>query len=156
MIFSPRLRRIVVGPIGRLVALGVGGGCLSLLVIASHLTPAADGMGTHTQLGLEPCQFARATGLPCPTCGMTTSFSWLTRGNFLAAFWVQPMGALVGLTAMLTFWAAIYVAVTGRPVYRLLLLGPTRYYVPVIVSLAIAAWAWKIFIHLHGIDGWHG
>jgi hypothetical protein len=64
------------------------------------------------------------------------------------------MGAMLALATILTFWAALYIALTGRSIYRLISLGPTRYYVPSIVLLAIAAWAWKIFIHLHGIDGW--
>jgi hypothetical protein len=155
-IFSPRIQRVELGIVGRLVALAVSAGCLTLMLIAYHLTPDPGGMGTHTELGLQPCQFALHTGLPCPTCGMTTSFAWLARGNFPAAFYVQPMGALIALGAIASFWVGLYIALTGRAVYRLLLLGPIRYYVPLIVALAIAAWAWKIFIHLHGIDGWHG
>jgi hypothetical protein len=154
-IFSPRLQRVELGILGRLVALLVSTACLALMLIAAHLTPDPAGMGTHTQLHLEPCQFALHTGLPCPTCGITTSFAWLARGNFPAAFYVQPMGALIALAVIATFWVGLYTTFTGRAVYRLLLLGPTRYYVPLVVALVILAWAWKIFIHLHGIDGWH-
>jgi len=154
VIFSPRLERADVRPLGRLIALLISLGCLTLMVVASKLTPSPTGMGTHTQLGLDQCQFALRTGLPCPSCGMTTSFAWFSRGNFPAAFYVQPMGALIALAAIVTFWAGLYIAATGRVVYKLLALGPSRYYVPLIVTLAVVAWAWKIFIHLHGIDGW--
>ena len=153
-IFSPRIERVVVGLYGRVVAFLVSFACLSLMIVAAHLTPNPSGMGTHTQLHLDQCQFALRTGLPCPSCGMTTSFAWLSRGNFPAAIYVQPMGAMIALAAIVTFWAGLYIAATGRAVYRLLSLGPSRYYVPGIVALAVLAWAWKIFIHLHGIDGW--
>jgi hypothetical protein len=153
-IFSPRLEPVPVPWWGRLLAILISSACLFLLVTATRLTPSPSGMGTHTQLGLDQCQFALRTGVPCPSCGMTTSFAWFARANFPASFYVQPMGALLALAATMTFWAAFYVALSGRSVYRLIMLGPTRYYVPLFMALAIAAWAWKIFIHLHGIDGW--
>jgi hypothetical protein len=31
---------------------------------------------------------------------------------------------------------------------------PPRYHMLPLLVLALAAWAWKMFIHLHGIDGW--
>jgi hypothetical protein len=153
-IYSPRVERVTVGLLGRLLSLAISVACGTVMVIATRLIPSPTGMGTHTQLGFEPCYFALQTGIPCPSCGMTTSYSWLARGNFPASFYVQPMGAVLGLATIVTFWAGLYVAVTGRSIYRLIRLGPTRYYVPSIVILAVAAWAWKIFIHLHGIDGW--
>jgi hypothetical protein len=50
-------------------------------------------MGTHTgpPLNLPDCTFKTMTGLPCPSCGMTTSFSLLMHGdpvNSLRANWV--------------------------------------------------------------------
>ncbi|NBO19844.1 MAG: DUF2752 domain-containing protein, partial [Proteobacteria bacterium] len=46
------------------------------------LTPDARGLGTHEQLGLPPCGFYLWYGLPCPSCGMTTSWPhFLTRQN---------------------------------------------------------------------------
>jgi|HubBroStandDraft_6_1064221.scaffolds.fasta_scaffold703625_2 hypothetical protein len=153
-IFSPRIEPVTVGAWGRILWLGICAACLGLMVIATRLVPSPTGMGTHTQLGLDQCQFALRTGLPCPSCGMTTSYAWFARGNFPASFYVQPMGALLALGTIVMFWAAFYVAVTGRSVYRLIAMGPSRYYVPLFMALAVAAWAWKIFIHLHGIDGW--
>lgn len=155
-IFSPPLSLAVVGIPGRLLALMIGLACLTVMVTAARLNPSPTGIGTHTELGLDQCQFALRTGLPCPSCGMTTSFAWLARGNLLAAFYVQPMGALLGLLTILATWTGFYVAVTGRAVYRLIALGPSRYYVPGLLAWAIFAWGWKIFIHLHGIDGWGG
>src|SRR5439155_22813895 len=54
-------------------------------------------METHTQLGLPPCQFYLVTGLPCPSCGMTTSFALLMHGdvwNSLRANWVGTLLAV--------------------------------------------------------------
>jgi hypothetical protein len=154
LIFSPRIAPKPLRLPGRFFALLISGTCLATMLTAARLTPSPTGMGTHTALGLDQCQFALRTGIPCPSCGMTTSFAWLARGNFPAAFYVQPMGALLGILTIIAFWAGLYIAVTGRPIHRLISLGPSRYYVPLFASLAIIAWAWKIFIHLHGIDGW--
>lgn len=139
---------------GRLAALGVALGCLALLFTAALLTPSPDGTGSHTALGLPPCQFMQRTGLPCPSCGMTTSWAWFVRGNLPASLYVQPMGTALAVGAVFCFWTGVYVAATGRPVYRLLRVLPSRYYFAPLAVLAICAWGWKIFIHLTGRDGW--
>lgn len=153
-IFSPLVKKVVLRAPGRLLALLISVTCLSVMVTAARLQPSPTGMGTHTQMGLEPCPFFRQTGLPCPSCGMTTSFAWFVRGNILASFYIQPMGAVLAVLTVVIFWGGIYAAATGRPVYQLVSIGPTRYYFPALFAWAIIAWAWKIFIHLHGLDGW--
>jgi hypothetical protein len=85
---------------------------------------------------------------------MTTSFCWFVRGNLLASAYVQPMGTVLAALAGCCVWAGLYVAATGRPVYRLLSLLPGRSYSIPLLTLAVAAWGWKIFIHLKGLDGW--
>ena len=140
---------------GRLMALALALGCLAILVTAARLTPSPEGYGSHTELGLQPCQFMQRTGLPCPGCGMTTSWTWFVRGNLAASLYVQPMGTVLAAIAVCCFWTGLYVAISGRPVYRLLRVLPSRYYFVPLATLAVAAWAWKIFIHLVGVDGWH-
>jgi hypothetical protein len=85
---------------------------------------------------------------------MTTSFSHLVRGHLLASIYVQPMGFVIGLLVVATFWVALYTAISAKPAHRLMLLVPARYYLPPLMFLAVAGWGWKIFIHLRGIDGW--
>ena len=154
-IFSPRFEPQRMSWFQRIMAAGVAGACLSVMIIATRLTPSPTGIGTHTELGMQPCAFEARTGVPCPTCGMTTSFSWLARGNVAASFYIQPMGAVLGILTVVCFWMSLYAASTGRPVYRLLLFIPARYYVLPLIAWAVFAWGWKIFIHLHGLDGWH-
>jgi aminopeptidase N len=86
---------------------------------------------------------------------MTTSFSWFARGNFVASFYIQPMGTVLAVLAVGAFWLGLYEAATGRAAHRLIARVPSRYYVTPLLAWAVIAWAWKIFIHLHGIDGWH-
>ena len=142
------------GAAPRALAALVAMGCLSVLVLASRLPPSPTGVGSHRALGLESCQFLESTGVPCMSCGMTTSFSWFARGNLLASLYVQPMGAVLAAMTACCVWAGLYVAFTGRPVYRLLRLAPGRYYLIPLLMFAVLAWGWKIFIHLNGIDGW--
>jgi hypothetical protein len=140
--------------LGRAIALVISLGCLAVLVTAARLTPSPTGMGTHRSMGLSRCSFLDRTGLPCPSCGMTTSFAWFSRGNLAASAYVQPMGTLLAFAAAVTVWAGGYVAVTGRPIYRLMRLLPGRYAFLCVMAFAILAWGWKILLTLNGWDGW--
>jgi hypothetical protein len=140
---------------GRLLAALIGSASLGLLIVAAALVPSSTGVGTHTALGLSQCQWLLRTGLPCPGCGMTTSFSWFARGNIEASLYVQPMGTVLAVLTAATFWGALYAAITGRPAYRLAQRIPARYYLWYLPSFAIVAWAWKIWIRVHYVDGWH-
>ncbi|MGA9062420.1 MAG: DUF2752 domain-containing protein [Terracidiphilus sp.] len=76
------------------VAIGLLVSACAVLAVASWLEPAACGYGTHTQLGLPPCNFLRLTHLPCPSCGLTTCFAWAVRFHFWKAFLANPFGIL--------------------------------------------------------------
>ena len=154
IIYAGRRRDPRVPVSGRFLAMGVALACLLVLIVACGLSPSNDGFGTHQQLGMAPCGFLQRTNLPCPACGMTTSFSWFARGNLAASFYVQPMGMVLAAICGWCVWGAGYVAITGRPVYRVLSVVPEKIYLFPLLALAIAAWGWKMYIHLHGIDGW--
>ncbi len=64
------------------------------LMLARMLTPSVAGYGTHEQLGLPPCLFFKLTGIPCPNCGLTTSFAHTARLHFYQALITQPFGLI--------------------------------------------------------------
>src|SRR5271154_3804334 len=73
--------------------------------LAASLQPDPRGFGTHRQLGLPPCIVRLVFGIPCPSCGMTTSFAHLMRGQLAKAFRANAAGLLLGLVcAALVPW----------------------------------------------------
>lgn len=128
----------------RWIALGVAACALAVLVTAARLHPDARGFGTHEGLGMQPCGFLASTGYPCAGCGMTTSFAYTVRGQLVHAFIAQPFGMILCLLTAAAFWSGLYVAVTGRPAYRLLRLTPMRVHLIVWPALTAAGWAWKV------------
>ena len=139
---------------GRLMAGGIALGCLTILGIAAWLRPDRHGFGTHQQLGLSACAFKIRTGLPCPSCGFTTAFTYFAHANPIASFFTQPMGAALALATAVTVWIGFYISLTGRPVHRLFKLLPNRYYMMPILIFALLAWGWKIGLTLTHHDGW--
>jgi hypothetical protein len=86
----------------------IASGLVGLLLLARGLQPAADGFGTHQQLGLPPCTMVLMFGERCPTCGITTSWANLTRGNVMKALAASACGTfLAGLAAVSAAWLAI-------------------------------------------------
>jgi Protein of unknown function (DUF2752) len=51
-------------------------------------------------LGVDVCWFRRATGLPCPGCGLSRSVVALARGDLAASLAFHPFGPLVLAWAM--------------------------------------------------------
>ncbi len=88
------------------VALALLATASSVLAVAVWLKPAAIGYGTHTQLGLPPCNFLLVTHLPCPSCGLTTCFAYCVRFQFWKAFLANPFG-------LLAFFATVSVIPTS-------------------------------------------
>jgi len=73
---------------------------LGVLSVAFWLHPGDRLHGTHQQLGLPPCAFYVLTGIPCPSCGLTTSFSLMVHGRFLRAFQAHYFGPLLFLATI--------------------------------------------------------
>ena len=92
-------------------------GMFIVLGIAAWLTPAEEGMGTHEALGLPPCSMVITSGLPCPTCGMTTAFSHSMRGQFVSAFVAQPTGLLLWLATVVLAIYGLAVSIRGRALW---------------------------------------
>jgi len=118
--------------------------CLSVLSMAAWLSPSPDGHGTHKQLGLAPCMWAVALDRPCPTCGMTTSFSHAGEGSWIQAAKTQPMGMVLALLTATVFWVAFTQAAFGAPIGRVIqpALRPRVFLVFGIMLLL--AWFYKV------------
>jgi hypothetical protein len=132
---SPRL-----GAIARAGLLALAAILIGLFATAGRLSPDPRGFGTHEQLGLSPCAILRLTGRPCPTCGMTTSFAWLVRGEPGRAWRANPAGLVAAVVgAGLVPWLLL-VAATGRAPGRRPV-GATLMALAVLVAaLAVVAW----------------
>lgn len=77
----------------------VGAVVVALLAISLRLTPDPYGLGTHQQLGLPQCSVRQFLGIRCPSCGMTTSWAHMVRGQVLSAAKANCGGALLALLA---------------------------------------------------------
>lgn len=134
----------------RIGAAAIGSGALAVLLLASTLTPASSGMGTHMQLGMPPCTWPLAFGIPCPACGMTTAFSHAVRGDLVSSFISQPMGALLAVMTAIVAVTGVYASISGARVIPLFSPFFSRRAVVIGVSLLFAAWGWKI-VQFNGV-----
>src|SRR5437667_1744631 len=110
--------------LGRWVRGSLAGMALGLVLVfytAFRLDPYQNGqprmMETHLQLGLPPCNFKVMTGLPCPSCGMTTSFALLVRGDLGNSLRANAVGTLLGLFCLAFIPWAVFSAYRGELLY---------------------------------------
>ena len=95
----------------RIVSLALFAISTSVLALARWLTPDPTGVGTHTQLGLQPCAVLSWVGFPCPMCGMTTTFSLLAHFRLGDALVTQPFGVvLFAMTVMIALLSTVEIA----------------------------------------------
>lgn len=95
----------------RISPLCVSAVSVAVLWAALQLAPASGGLGTHRALGLPPCAFLAATGIPCPSCGLTTAFAALAKGDLAAAARANPVGILLFLLTVFLVPAGVWCAV---------------------------------------------
>ena len=108
--------------ITRFSLLTVGALLACIFAIAFWLNPYdSDGrartMATHTQLGMPPCNFVLLAGKPCPSCGMTTSFALLVRGDIAASLRANWAGTVVAVLWARTMVWAIASGLKGRALF---------------------------------------
>jgi hypothetical protein len=123
--------------------------CWSLFLIggfslALYLEPDPRGFGTHQRLGLPPCTFRALLDIPCPGCGMTTSFSHFVRGNIVQAARANIGGVLLALICVVQIPWCWWSAARGRlwcvtdPTRSLLIL------ITVIGGVAVLNWVFRV------------
>jgi hypothetical protein len=96
------------GAVARTVLVVFGVFILAGFGLALTLQADPSGRGTHQQFGLPPCAVLTQTQIPCPTCGMTTSFTHFVRGRWRQAAEANTSGFLLALFALAFLpWSAI-------------------------------------------------
>jgi hypothetical protein len=98
---------------------GISAGLLAIFAVALWIRPYDQygrpvAMGTHRQIGLPPCTFYALTKLPCPSCGMTTSFALLVRGDLWSSLRANAVGTLLAAFCLALIPWNVACAVGGR------------------------------------------
>jgi len=131
---SPLARR----SLWTLLALASG----AVLALARLLEPAPEGIGTHTQLGLPRCGFLALFSLPCPACGLTTSFAHLARFALFASLRAHPLGLPLFVLVCALWVRALRGVVAGDSPARLIA-HPHAGRAALLVCLALLA-VWSV------------
>jgi len=85
-------------------------------IISAGLTPAPVGWGTHQQFGFPPCSFQVMFGIPCPSCGGTTSFAHFVRGEWIDSLRCNAAGFTGAFLSMLFVPWSLLSSYQGRSV----------------------------------------
>ena len=119
---------------------------VSLLAVARTLEPSTEGLGTHTQLGLPPCFSVAMYASRCPACGMTTSWSLLTRGRWGEAMHANLGGSLLAIIALAYLPPTCYFLFLGRTSHRGWLSLSLAIALFIALASAIGQWAFKLWL----------
>ncbi len=126
------------------IAIAVASGVI--LGLAWWLEPATKGIGTHQRLGLPACAWPDRFGIPCPTCGYTTSFALAAKGRFAESFVNQPMAMITALAVGCIFVAALWSATTGRSISPIAARFCGGKFWLLVALLAALSWGYKIAV----------
>lgn len=124
---------------------------LTILVLAYVLEPDHSGIGTHQQLGLEPCGFLTKFQIPCMMCGMTTSFSMYMHVRIIDGVLNQPFSIIMFGGTVYTFFLSLLDVVDPRSrVTRFLdtIQSANRVWYIAIFLFFLGAWIFKIFYYV--------
>lgn len=90
------------------------------------------------------CGFKQRTGLPCPTCGMTTATFAFAQGKILQAFYIQPACALICSVMVIAALLAFIIAVFGiyfRFLNRFFTEVKIRHIIIALIIIIASGWA---------------
>jgi len=113
------------------------------IAVGLYLRPSPTGTGTHTILGLPPCGMLVATGRPCPTCGVTTSFALAAHGRIVDSLKNQPFGLLLFGLAAVGLMAVLTTLVAGRSWGPVVTPWTVKTFVLALMLAGLASWAYK-------------
>jgi hypothetical protein len=146
----------VLGPWVRGALVGVAAGLTAVFAVACWLDPyhpdgSARRMETHRQLNLPPCTFKVSTGLPCPSCGMTTSFALLMHGDLVNSLRANAVGTLLAVFCLALIPWSVASAVLRRPLFLVSL--ERAFTVVVLVFLGLMLFRWAVVIAWAWLSG---
>ena len=139
---------------------GIALGLTVLFCVAAYLNPyRTDGtarrMETHRELGLPECTFKKMTGIPCPSCGMTTSFALTIRGDLFHAVQANSVGVLLALTLLLAIPWCLGSAIRERTLFLRSAERTLMVLVLGLLGLMVLRWLVVVGVKLWlGLDPW--
>lgn len=128
----------------------IGGVVFTLLVgfwvFASWLSPVERHDGhTLAALGMPPCGMKATLGVPCMTCGMTTSYTYAAEGNFYESIVSQPAGFMLATATAMATLVSGWAMLSGMALWPIFLsIWRPQVVIPTLVML-ILAWGYKIW-----------
>jgi len=99
------------------------------------------------ELPTPPCIFHLATGLPCPTCGVTRALRHIVHGDLPGALHFNPLAVgAMALFVAFDVYAVVVLAFRLRR-FRLESIAPptARWLRIVILSSIVLNWSWLIY-----------
>jgi hypothetical protein len=102
--------------------------------------------GSHQTLGLPNCRFKELTGMPCPSCGMTTSFAFLVRGDLVDSVKANWVGTGLAVFCILFIPWAVVSTVRGRYLWVRNVEGVLGLLVGVFTVLMLARWGFVLLL----------
>ena len=92
-----------------------------------------------------PCGLKQRTGLPCPSCGMTTALIAFAKGQILEAFYIQPAAAVLYSIVLVALLFSLVIAVLGTDFGLLRWLnGRLKLKYVIIALLILVAGGWAV------------
>lgn len=98
---------------------------------------------------VEVCLIKHTTNIPCPSCGSTRSIISLTKGNFVEAFDLNPIGYIVAIIMLIApVWIIVDIIFRNNSLFVCYQkieshLKKPKYAIPLIL-LVIINWVWNI------------
>jgi hypothetical protein len=117
-----------------------------VLIVARLLNPSSRGVGTHEQLGLPPCPFLFLTGIPCPSCGLTTSFAHAARLDFFSSLITQPFGLIAFFLTVIAIPLSIFLSRRRISWSELMQARIVKRLTYVAIAFYVLSWFYKIIV----------
>jgi hypothetical protein len=91
---------------------------------------------------MPPCSLLQHTGLPCPTCGLTTSFANSVRLRLGAAVHANPVGPILTAGVLALAVAGAAQGLTGREIVNPL--ARRTWWLWALLAAVLGGWAIKL------------